>query len=215
MRAGLTLGLALVTILSVAGVVSHSGPAADLANLARRGDTTIAALFSGPVPAVMTATALGDQFTEQGYTLEALRRESVAVPRVFLAKLPADLPRLDSISLRKEVFVKMLLPLILVENERILAQREHLLKLRDRVKAGGNLSGDYEDWLDALAEQYGVDDDGPDSIPELVRRVDVMPPSFAIGQAALETGWGTSQVAHRGQAMFGQMVATGTSVRRF
>src|SRR6185312_4517926 len=114
-RVGLVVGLTSVAILSVAGMVSHSGPAADLANMVRR-DTTIAALFSGPVPAVMTATALGDQFTEQGYTLEALRRESVAVPRVFLAKLPADLPQLDSISLRKEVFVKMLLPLILVEN---------------------------------------------------------------------------------------------------
>jgi hypothetical protein len=35
------------------------------------------------------------------------------VPRLFLARLPADLPTLDSVSLRKEVFVKMLLPLIL------------------------------------------------------------------------------------------------------
>jgi Bax protein len=89
------------------------------------------------------------------------------------------------------------------------------LKLRDRVKAGGALSGDDEDWLDALAEHYGVDDDPPDSFPELARRVDAVPPSLAIGQAALETGWGTSRVAHRGQAMFGQMVATGSSVRRF
>jgi Bax protein len=213
-RVRLILSLALVAILSVVGFASRTGPVADLASVARR-DATFVALFSGPPPAAMTATALGDHFTEQGYTLDALRRDSVAVPRLFLARLPADLPTLDSVSLRKEVFVKMLLPLILAENERILGEREHLLKLRDRVKAGGALSGDDEDWLDALAERYGVDDDPPDSFPELVRRVDAVPPSLAIGQAALETGWGTSQVAHRGQAMFGQMVATGSSVRRF
>jgi Bax protein len=215
-RVRLVFGLALAVLLSAVALVSRTGPAADLAGALRR-DATFVALFSGPVPAapIMTATALDDQFTEQGYTLEALRSESVAVPRLFLAKLPADLPTLDSISLRKEVFVKMLLPLILVENERILAEREQLLKVRDRLKAGGTLSGHDEDWLEALAEQYGVDDDAPDSIPELIRRVDAVPPSLAIGQAALETGWGTSDVAHRGQAMFGQMVATGSSVRRF
>jgi Bax protein len=204
--------------LGVLGLMIGAGPAADLRAAARH-DSTLLALFSAalpPSPVNLSASAIGDRFERQGYTLDALRQDSVPVPRIFLARLPADLPSLDSVTLRKEVFVKMLLPLILAENERILSEREHLLKLRDRVRAGGAaLSGEDENWLEALAERYAVDDDPPDSFAELLRRVDTVPPSLAIGQAALETGWGTSSVAHRGQAMFGQMIATGESVRRF
>src|SRR5437764_331067 len=94
-RVRLILSLALAAILSVGFLVSRAGPAADLTSLARR-DATIMALFSSPLPApAVTATALDDQFTEKGYTLAALRSDSVAVPRLFLAKLPADLPTLD------------------------------------------------------------------------------------------------------------------------
>ncbi len=179
----------------------------------------VLALLSGPLPPAMpevSASVLGDKFARQGYTLDAVRSDSVPVPRLFLARLPSDLPSLDSVPLRKEMFVKMLLPLILAENERILAEREQLLKLRDRFQAGEMLSEVDDDWLDALAERYGVDNDDPtDTFAELIKRVDAVPPSLAIGQAALETGWGTSDVAHRGQAMFGQMVSTGESVRRF
>lgn len=186
-------------------------------------DATLVALLSGALPTpvnadVITASGLGDRFARQGYTLDAVRTDSVPVPRLFLAKLPADLPSLDSVPLRKEVFIKMLLPLVLAENERILSERESLLRLRDRVQAGAPLTEADEDWLAALAERYGVDDDLPESIAELVKRVDAVPPSLALGQAALETGWGTSDVAHRGQAMFGQMVDNEkgiSTVRRF
>src|SRR5262245_35276495 len=80
-----------------------------------------------------SAAALFSYFVGQGYTLDSVRLDNGAVPRVLLGRLPNDLPKLDSVDVRKAVFIKMLLPLILAENERILADRGQLLALRQRM----------------------------------------------------------------------------------
>jgi Bax protein len=196
-------------------------------------ESTVAALFTLPVPSAAPAPAspssrelsaeeIYDRFTESGYTLDAVRVGGVAVPRTFLARLPSDLPEVDSIDQRKQVFVKMLLPLVLLENERLLMDRERLVVLRDQAQAGAPPSAQDRRWIEALTERYGLNDGKTRNLlDELVRRVDMVPPSLAIGQAALETGWGTSRPAQRGRAMFGQMVFYGegentvSAVRRF
>lgn len=185
--------------------------------------STFDVLFAGPLPALVPDAAQAAAVTAvwDDYTLDAVRDDGAAVPRLFLAHVPADLPHLDSPEARKDAFVKMLLPLILAENERIAGERKHLLALRDSVAAGGSLSRSDQDWIADLAARYEVPDDGvavAAVIDRLERRVDVVPPSLAIGQAALETGWGTSAAA-RGQALFGQMVfyddGERAEVRRF
>lgn len=166
----------------------------------------------------VTAVSLHQQFTSRGYTLEAVRNEGEAVPRVFLAQLPRDLPSLVSPDFRKAVFIKMMLPLVLAENERIRQDRARALEIRALLEDGMPATTEQLAWLADLAGRYGVDDGNLD---ELFRRVDVVPPALALAQAALETGWGTSSVAQRGHAMFGQMVfridADGTvaSVKEF
>lgn len=150
-----------------------------------------------------SAVSLHHQFTMQGYTLDAVRDEGEAVPRVFLAQLPRDLPSLPSPDFRKTVFIKMMLPLVLAENERIRQDRARALEIRAQLEEGLPVESEQLAWLTKLAERYGVDDGNLD---ELFRRVDVVPPALALAQAALETGWGTSSVAQRGHAMFGQMV---------
>jgi Bax protein len=160
------------------------------------------------VPAAITiksasAMSLHQQFTMRGYTLEAVRNEGEAVPRVFLAQLPRDLPALQSPDFRKAVFIKMMLPLVLAENERIRQDRARAREIRGLIEDGLPTTTEQLAWLSDLASRYGVDDGNLD---ELFRRVDVVPPALALAQAALETGWGTSSVAQRGHAMFGQMV---------
>jgi Bax protein len=150
-----------------------------------------------------TAMSLHQQFTSRGYTLDAVRNEGEAVPRVFLAQLPRDLPGLQSPDFRKAVFIKMMLPLVLAENERIRQDRARALEIRALIEDGLTTTTEQLAWLSDLASRYGVDDGNLD---ELFRRVDVVPPALALAQAALETGWGTSSVAQRGHAMFGQMV---------
>lgn len=230
-RVRLAACLVAAALLTGAGVADQSSATDNDAPNPRA--TTVAALFmslpsaAAPVAAVpavpeLSAEALYEKFTDSGYTLEAVRRDGVAVPRTFLTRLPSDLPDIDSIDQRKQVFVKMLLPLILLENERLLADRERLLALRAQTQAGKTPTPQDQRWIDALVERYGLSDSKPRNlIEELLRRVDAVPPSLAIGQAAIETGWGTSRPAQRGRAMFGQMVFYGEGekavsvVRRF
>ncbi|MFX6941450.1 glucosaminidase domain-containing protein, partial [Acinetobacter baumannii] len=69
--------------------------------------------------------------------------------------------------------------------------------------AGGLDLGDADrNWLEELADRYGT---SPTNIGELKRRVDVVPPSLAIAQAAEETGWGQARSAHTRNALFGEM----------
>lgn len=219
------LRLAVGLVLAGAGfgfALYQPGPfAADPATtLARREAPTFAALFTrpsvpAPPPVEKGAVALFEHFTERGYTLDGVRESRVDVPRLYAARLPRDLPELESIDQRKQVFVKMLLPLVLAENERILGERQRLRRLRDRSEAGLPIAAAEMAWLESLAERYGVALTTHYFYAEMLRRVDAVPPSLALGQAALETGWGTSNVAQKGHAMFGQMDSEGEYVRRF
>jgi len=170
----------------------HAAPTEDAAEQ----DSTPSVLHVS-LPASADLFAL---FVGRGYQLDEARRGGEAVPRVVVERLPRDLGALESIDLRKAVFLKTLLPLLLLENERILAERARL----ERILADGppHSAGD-EAFVARLAERY----EGSAANPrELLRRVDAVPVSLALAQAALETGWGTSRPAQAGHALFGQMV---------
>ncbi len=139
-------------------------------------------------------------YVERGFVLEAAREGAEIVPRLIVERLPRDMGALDSSDLRKAVFIKTLLPLLLMENERILADRA---RLQEILAAGPAADPADREWVADLAERFGVE---PTQPRELLRRVDAIPVSLAIAQAAIETGWGTSRVAQAGQALFGQMV---------
>jgi Bax protein len=139
-------------------------------------------------------------YVERGFVLDAVRQGAEIVPRLIVERLPRDMGALDSSDMRKSVFIKTLLPLLLMENERLLAERA---RLEDVLAAGADASPADRDWLAELAERYDVE---PARSRELLRRVDAVPVSLALAQAAMETGWGTSRVAQAGQALFGQMV---------
>lgn len=213
-----------VLLLAAAGVgvaVYAPGPfAADpVSTMARREAPTFVALFTHPrptqPPVELGSAAVYEHFTERGYTLDSVREDGFEVPRLYAARLPRDLPKLESIDTRKQVFVKMLLPLVLAENERILAERERILRLRAHTDAGRPLAAADAAWLGAVAERYGIGPMTRGFYDELLLRVDALPPSLALGQAALETGWGTSNMAQTGHNMFGEMESTGEVVRRF
>ncbi len=147
------------------------------------------------------AVKLHQTFRSMGYHLERVRSGEQTVPRLFMASLPADLPRLNSVQTRKAVFIKTILPLILRANEDILRQRRRLIVLKERIAKGKTLSSADSLWLETLAGRYDV---ANRNIKELLNRVDVIPPSLALAQAAEESGWGTSRFAQEGNAIFGQ-----------
>ena len=127
-------------------------------------------------------------------------QNALVVPRRFHDSLPADLAAW-TVAARKSVFVDTVLPLVLRENERLLADRGRLLTLAKRLELGRRLMPANQKWLANVSTLYRVPEG---DLTELLRRVDVVPPSLAIAQAAEESGWGTSRFARLGNALFGQ-----------
>lgn len=113
----------------------------------------------------------------------------------------------DSIDERKQAFFDYLRPIVRYYNERILDEREWLLKLAD----SGSPGWFQRRQLRELAEKYRVDMeslDEADVITVLRRRVDAIPESLVLVQAAKESGWGGSRFAREGNAIFGQWCFT-------
>ena len=149
---------------------------------------------------------------EIGFDLNDIRRGSDPVPTVYLASLPGDLGSLDQIKRKKQLFFSAVLPLVLRANEQVARERVKLARFRDRALDGALLRADERDWLLGLADRYGLDmadgEIGPDLFANLLVRVDEIPVSLALAQAAVESGWGSSRFARHGNALFGQRAWT-------
>lgn len=152
----------------------------------------------------------------RAYPLDAVREGEVAVPRLLLERLPQTLRETEAGELRKRLFIKSMLPVLLAENERVSERRARLVDLIEAQRAGLRLLGSERAWLEEMATRYGVE---PDDEEELLLRVDAVPPSLALAQAALESGWGTSRGAQKAHSMFGHMAVAAdpsrSAVRQF
>jgi len=151
-----------------------------------------------------TADELAGFFREASYTLTDVRLGD-PVPPIKVERVPDDLNNKEGAE-RKALFITALLPVILEVNQRVLAEREQLLFLRDKMQSPIGLSAFERNWLEQLAERY---EGSADKLDELLKRVDVVPPSMAIAQSGIESGWGTSFAARTGNALFGQIQAGG------
>ncbi len=130
-----------------------------------------------------------------------------AVPRTFLARLPETLTEIEDAKKRKQQFVSTMLPIILRANELIIADRGRLLQIRQRIIEEGAAGKRQRAWLEGIARSHRVKLSSPatpEQIDALLFRVDVIPPSLALAQAAMESGWGTSYFAQEGNALFGE-----------
>ncbi len=111
--------------------------------------------------------------------------------------MPKDLKKIKSTKAKKDTFIKIVMPLIIDENNKILENRKKLFKILSKPN---NTRGEKV-WLKRRFEDYSIKNE---DITELKVRMDIIPVSIAIAQAAKESGWGTSRFALEGNAMFGQ-----------
>ena len=98
---------------------------------------------------------------------------------------------------KRNLFIKILLPLILDENDKITEDRKKLFKILNK---NFNTVGERV-WLKRRFKEYKIDDG---DLSKLKMRMDIIPVSIALAQAANESGWGTSRFALQGNALFGQ-----------
>ncbi len=135
-------------------------------------------------------------FADLNYDLKSVRAGEKVKP-IYLTKLPKDLNSLGDTKKKRELFIKILLPLILSENEKITEDRKKLFKLLNK---NFNTAGERV-WLKRRFKEYKIDDQ---DLSKLKMRMDIIPVSIALAQAANESGWGTSRFALEGNALFGQ-----------
>ena len=135
-------------------------------------------------------------FDDLGYNLEGVRAGQKVKP-IYLTKLPRDIKSLGNTKQKRELFIRIILPLILDENQKISEDRKKLFKI---INKNFNTVGERV-WLKRRFKEYKIDDQ---DLSKLKMRMDIIPVSIALAQAANESGWGTSRFALEGNALFGQ-----------
>ena len=143
-------------------------------------------------------------FKDVEYDLRTVRNDKLVKP-IYFTQFPRDLDNLQNVQLKKETFIKIVLPLIVAENEKILDDREKLKNLSEK-----KYTSDLEkQWLRQKLLEYKVK---KGDLNKLMFRMDIIPVSIALAQAAKESGWGTSRFALEGNAIFGQWTWDGQGI---
>lgn len=135
--------------------------------------------------------------------IEIVAEQDEALQKVVVP----DFGRIVNVKERKSTFFDFMRPLIEEENQRVLASRQLVLELSNKRA----LTDNEERLLMDMAKRYGMND--RDKIERsffeaLLARVDIIPVSLALVQAANESGWGTSRFALEGNNFFGQWCFT-------
>lgn len=184
--------LVLLTAMSVA--TSNPSPEAELTNALQK--TQVKAVEAP------TANALETVFSGIDYDWPPSGEDSV--PPIIISKLPEDFGDIINIQQRRELFLRTLLPIVLIENQRLREHRRLAAWLLDNELP--EKSSPFHNWLRMQAKQLRVRGKltNPKVQEKLLIRLDVIPPELALAQAAIESGWGSSRFALEGNSLFGQ-----------
>ncbi len=153
----------------------------------------------------LNASTVKQLFEDTNYTLDDVRKKKLVKP-VALTLLPQEIKMIENTKKRKEFFIQIILPLILQENNNIKIDRKRLFSIINK----SNNTKLEKKWIEKKYKQYGI---SSKDLSVLKIRMDEIPVSLAIAQAAKETGWGTSRFAQEGNALFGQWTWSGEGLK--
>jgi Bax protein len=153
----------------------------------------------------LSASTIKQLFEDTGYNLKDVRKKKLVKP-VALTLLPQEIKMIENVKKRKDFFIQIVLPLIIQENNNIRKDRITLFNIINK----SNNTNTEKQWLEKKYKQYGVNSR---DLSILKIRMDEIPVSLAIAQAAKETGWGTSRFAQEGNALFGQWTWSGEGLK--
>ncbi len=131
----------------------------------------------------------------------------VELPEIEPIAVFPDFASITDIDEKKRQFFDFIENYVDSENERILQVRSELEPLAAMAAEGTPFSAIEKAAILELAERYRLDVEQAsyaDLVLELMRRVDVIPPSLVLAQAANESAWGTSRFTLEGNNLFGQ-----------
>ena len=154
---------------------------------------------------LLSAATIEELFKSTNYNLKDVRENKLVKP-INLDLLPKEIGKIENTKKRKDLFIQIILPLVIDENNSIKLDRIKLFSILNKSK---NTKTEQE-WLNIKFKQYGVVNK---DLSTLKIRMDEVPVSMAIAQAAKETGWGTSRFAQEGNALFGQWTWSGEGIK--
>ncbi len=153
----------------------------------------------------LDASTIKQLFEDTDYKLQDIRKNKLVKP-VALDSFPREIKMIENTKKRKEFFIQIVLPLILQENNNIRLDRKRLFGIINK----NNNTNLEKKWLEKKYKQYGIPSK---DLSTLKIRMDEVPVSLALAQAAKETGWGTSRFAQEGNALFGQWTWSGEGLK--
>jgi len=153
----------------------------------------------------LSAATIEELFRSTNYNLKDVRKNKLVKP-IRLPLLPKEIKNIENTKKRKDFFIQIVLPLVIKENNNIKRDRKKLFSILNKSKNSKN----EKLWLNSKFKQYGV---VSKDLSTLKIRMDEVPVSMAIAQAAKETGWGTSRFAQEGNALFGQWTWSGEGIK--
>ena len=178
---------------------------ASLRDLARAGVLGVGLIGAGlgansmlsKTPDTLPAVTQPSQALATADAVSQAKNASVPQKALDNPNFPAELKGLDSkdADTRVHTFARVVLPLIDQQNAEIRKQRQALLQLSKQK----SLTKAQADWLEGMQEYYEAK-----SIPELMSKVDIVPRSMALAQAAVESGWGQQPLAQQANVFYGQ-----------
>ena len=153
----------------------------------------------------LSASTINQLFKDENYNLTDIRKNKLVKP-ISIDLLPNEIKLIENTKEKKELFIQIILPLILEENKKIRIERKTLFSILNK----NNNTDAEKNWLKSKFRQYGVINR---DLATLKIRMDEIPVSLAVAQAAKETGWGTSRFAQEGNALFGQWTYDGEGIK--
>lgn len=111
---------------------------------------------------------------------------------------------------KKDTFFTFLEPIVEAMNQKIQAERAWLRVIQQKIEQDEVLDTWQTALLEELAAYYKVDEEAGSEafFDQMFHRVDTIPASLVLAQAANESAWGTSRFAVEGNNLFGQWCFT-------
>ena len=135
-----------------------------------------------------------------------ITRDRIVLEMQPVSVLP-DFASNPSVRVRKLSFFDYLEYYVLVANSELQSKRESIIRILSSLSRGAEVSASDRLMLRETLDRYGVKTDdllSQNTFDQLLLKVDQVPVSLALAQAANESAWGTSRFAVAGKNMFGQ-----------
>ena len=172
-------------------------------------------IFASPATATDVVVLAGLQehiewLESQNWWGEVHRGEDLLVPHALITGIPANWGKEAGklpVAIKKELFYRYMAPLILHANAMVMQRRERLAVMEATLASEGSLSTEDREWLQLVAPLLRIDaatKSDAEFVKEALYKLDIIPAGLALGQAAYESGYGTSRFAAEGNALFGQ-----------